>query len=130
MARSETGFSGGLQIPIQPDQAGGFRVIEGDDYVSQLIMTLASDGDSDNPFFKMGLGLEAVFANLSEGAWRAQQQRRIVEVFNRLSSQKIARLVGTQFTAGPGQGEFTIGIKFLSVETATERDVQITTRRK
>jgi len=130
LANSPTGFSGGLQVPLQPSQTGGFQVISGDDYVSQLIGVLVSDGDSENPFSRDGIGLEAVFSNLSFGGWRAKQHRKIVEVMQQLERAKIAKLVTTEWQAGPGEGEFSITIRYLSIETDTERDVKTVVRKR
>jgi hypothetical protein len=129
MATSTTGFSGGLQVPVQPDQGGGLKVIEGDQYVFQLITVLASDCDSDNPFLTMGLGLDAIFSQLSDAGWKAQQEKKIRDVFRDLERAKIAKFLKITWQAGPGPAEFTASVRYLSIETAKEGDVATTFRR-
>lgn len=129
MATSTTGFSGGIQVPAQPGQGGGFRLISGPTYVFQLVTILASDCDSDNPFLRVGLGLEAVFANLSDNGWRAQQERKIRDVFRDLARAQIARLIRVSFEPGPQPAQFTVSVRYLDIETAREVDVKTTLRR-
>lgn len=125
MARSSTGFSGGIMVPVQPGQDGGFRLVDGDEYVSQLIRGLVADCDCENPFLRIGMGLEAIFANVSDGGWRAQQQKKIVDVFRRLQRAQIAKLVNTEWSAGALAGEFNVTIRYLSIESSTEQDVAV-----
>lgn len=130
MAISPTGFSGGIQLPVRASQGGGFRLLSGDDYIAQLIALQAGDGDSENPFLDVGFALTAVFANLSDGAWKAQQQRKITELFARLQRAQLAKLVSTAWSSGPKPGEYTVLIRYLSIETNSENETPITLRRR
>lgn len=125
MARSPSNLSGGIQVPIQPGQNGGLRMLEGDDYINQLITILSLDGSCENPFSDVGFGLEAIFANMSDGGWRAQQQRKIEDTFKDLEREKVAKLLRTNWNSGPGEGEYTVVISYFSIETATENDVTV-----
>lgn len=127
MAQSETGFSGGMQVPAQTGRTGGFRLITGDDYVIQLVSNLAGDTESDNPFLQIGLGLEAVFSNLSEMGWRVQQKQKLTDLFRDLERAQIARLISIDFEEG--DAEVDAIVKFLSIETNKIIDVRTPLRR-
>jgi hypothetical protein len=125
----EAGFSGGMMVPPQPGQDGGFKLIAGDDYLFQLISILASDCDSDNPFLTIGLGLGAVFQNLSETGWRAQQTRKIQDVFQDLQRAQIAKFLSIDFGPGTEPGEMVATVRYLSIETGRERELTTNLRR-
>lgn len=129
MALSPTGFSGGMQVPVQTGRTGGFRLISGDDYVIQLISVLVGDTDSENPFLQIGFGLEVIFANLSDSGWRTQQKQKITDLFRDLERAQIAKLLGVEYEDGPGTAEVTAVVKFLSIETGKVLDVRTPLRR-
>lgn len=127
--QTEAGFSGGMMVPAQPGQDGGFKLVAGDDYLFQLISVLASDCDSDNPFLNIGLGLGAVFQNLSDPGWQAQQNQKIRDVFQDLQRAQIAKLLSVDFVPGLQPGEMTATVRYLSIETGRERELTTTLRR-
>ena len=128
--------SGGLELPIQASASGGFQPLTGDAYIKQLVRVLVADGDSDNPFQDVGFGIDAVFANLSDPAWKAQQRRKVKEVFDDLRTANLAKLDTVTFTK-PGdddaqglvEGEIAMNIRFISIESNAELDVLTTVRR-
>jgi hypothetical protein len=126
MAISPSHFTGGLQTPIQPAQNGGMRTIEGDDYIKLMIENLSTDCSCDNPFLDIGIGLDAVFSNMSDGGWRAQQQRKIENVFKDLQKAQLAKLISTDWRPGPGEAEYMVTIHYLNIETASESSVETT----
>ena len=125
----DAGFSGGILLPFQPNDGGGVKLVAGDDYLFQLITVLVSDGDSDNPFMRFGLGLDSIFANLSEDGWRAQQVRRVRDVFQDLERAQIARFVSMEFGVADGDGKATATIRYLSIETGQRAAVVTEIRR-
>jgi len=122
-------YSGGLRAPIRPSHTGGFEVISGDDYIIQLIQMHVADSDSDNPFQDIGFGLNAVFANLSDQGFMGQARYRTELLFRNLQKANIAKLMELTFADGEQEGESQMTIKFLSLETNTEREVTTTVRR-
>ena len=116
-------FSAGIAIPFTADNRGGVAVIEGDAYISQLIRTLAANSDSENPFLDVGIGIETIFANLSDGAWRAQARRQIEKVFATLERAQIARLLSVRVVDNedPTKPEEPAAVvRYVSIETETE----------
>ncbi len=131
MAISPNNFTGGLQLPLQPSRSGGLRLLSGDEYITQLIQSLVADDESDNPFLEIGLTIGTIFANLSDGGWRAQQQKRIKDLFLELERAQIAKLKSATFgdTAGNEPGTHQVTILYYSIETDTEQQVITTVRR-
>lgn len=117
-------------MPVQPSGAGGFRLVFGDEYITQLVVTLSSDCDSDNPFQSEGIALDAVFANAGDSAWKARVRRDIEGMFKKvLERQNLAKLIRLTFSAGESEGETVATLRYLSIESATEADVDIPLRR-
>jgi hypothetical protein len=125
-------FSGGIALPFGPDNRGGVALIEGDEYISQLIRVLASNGDSENPFLDVGIGLRAIFQNLDDPAYQAQLRREIEAVFDDLRRAQIAKLLSVSFAPSDdpnNPAEFIATVRYLSIETATEQQVDTPIRR-
>lgn len=126
---TETVYSQGIMVPVQPGRTGGFRLVRGDDYITQLILVLAGDADSENPFQDEGIGLRAVFANLSDPAWRSEVKAQIEVVFDVLHRDNLAKLADVSFLQGVVTGEVVVRISYLSLETNTVLEVETTVRR-
>ena len=124
-------FTGGLQAPLQANGSGGFRRLEGDEYLSQTIAILCGSGESDNPFNDgVGVGASAIFANASDLAWRAKTRREIEDVFRDLERARLAKLRSVDFLPSEDDpAETVVSIRYLSIETNTEQEVQTSLRR-
>jgi len=123
-------FSGGMAVPFSPDNRGGIALIDGDDYISQLIRGLTSNSESDNPFLEAGVAISAIFQNVSDPAWQGQVRQGIEEVFADLRRAQIAKLLSIQMAPSEEDpNEFVASIRYLSIETNTEQQVDTTIRR-
>lgn len=124
-------FTGGLQVPIQPNSSGGLRRLEGDEYLNQTIRVLCGDPDSDNPFNTgLGVGQSAIFANVSDFAWRSKARKEIEGIFEDLEAARLAKL--RSVTIEPSEddpSEMVARIRYLSIETNTEQEVFTSLRR-
>jgi hypothetical protein len=120
----------GIQVPVVPSGAGGFRLVSGDEYITQLVVTLSSDCDSDNPYQEEGIALDAVFALASDSAWKARVRRDVEAVFRKvLERQNLAKLIRVTFEPGATEGEYNMNLRYMSIESATEADVVVPLRR-
>lgn len=126
-------FAQGLAVPVKADASGGFARSKSDNYISQIIETNAGDTDSENPFqIDLGAGIQAVFANVSEGAFKALQKRKIEQIFKNLSAAKLATLKSISFRdreEGEPEGNFYMIVKWRSLETNTDQEVETTLRK-
>lgn len=127
-------FSGGILLPVQPNGRGGFKLIEGDDYLMQLVIMRAAPGESDNPFLDIGIGEGAIFQNASDAGWLSVQRTKIEAFFRNLERAQLARLKKVSFrpgdeSAGEDPADFFATIRFLSIETNTELEVDTAVRR-
>jgi hypothetical protein len=123
-------FSGGIAVPFSPDNRGGIAMVFGDDYISQLIRGLASNSESDNPFLDAGVAIGAIFQNVSDPAWQGQVRREIEAIFTDLQRAQIAKLLSV--TMAPSEtdpNEYVAQVRYLSIETNTEQQVDTTIRR-
>lgn len=105
-------------------------MICGDDYIIQTLRLRSGAVSSENPFQDDGIGIRAVFQNISDPGWIAQQRRQIELIFKQFERNNLAKLRSVSFkpsTTDPS--EFEAIIRFLSIETNTEREVPITVRR-
>lgn len=123
---SVTGEASGLALPFQASGEGGLKVMTGDEYIIQLVRTYAADCDSDNPFQNdMGIGLEAVFQVSSDPAWKGQVRRKMQQMFKQyLERTNLAVLKSVNFTKDT-EGEETMNVVFISVESNEELAVSI-----
>ena len=130
MPTEQNPFSGGIAVPFAPDSTGGVAKVFGDEYVSQLIQVLASNSEADNPYLDAGVALSAIFQNVSDPAWQGQVRQEIEDVFNQLQRAQIAKLLSIQMAPSEKDpNEFVASIRYLSIETNTEQQVDTTIRR-
>lgn len=123
-------FSGGIAVPFSPDNRGGVAVIFGDDYIAQLIRGLAANSESDNPFLNAGVALSAIFQNVSDPAWQGQVRREITNIFDDLHRAQIAKLLSVKMAVSETDpNEYVAQVRYLSIETNTEQQVDTTIRR-
>jgi hypothetical protein len=123
--------STGIASPVTAAGHGGFAIASGDDYIVQLIRDLAGDVDSDNPFQVEELGLRAVFQNLKDPAWRAQQRRRIEAIFAaHFEPAGLAKFKNARFQDGEEEGNVDMIVTYLSLETQQEIEVTTPIRRR
>jgi len=123
-------FSGGIAVPFSPDNRGGVAMIFGDAYISQLIRGLAANGESDNPYLNSGMALSAIFQNVSSSSWQGQIRREIQNIFDDLQRAQIAKLLSVQMVPSETDpNEYVAQVRYLSIETNTEQQVDTTIRR-
>lgn len=123
-------FSGGIQVPFSSSATGGVRILEGDEYLLQLVRTLCGDGDSDNPFNDgAGVGAGAIFQNVSDFAWKAKVRQEIEDVFKVLQKANLAKLRGIEIGPTADASEYAVIVAFLSIETNTTLEVDTSVRR-
>lgn len=131
MPNGTTGeFSSGILIPFQANGAGGIKLVDGDDYLRQIVRVRVAPGNSDNPFLSFGIADDAVFQNVSDTGWRSVIRRRIENFFQTLQRAQLVKLLSVAFqpsTTSPE--EFDAVIRFLSIETNTEQEVKTPIRR-
>lgn len=109
----------GLAIPIGPDQAGGSRVIDGDEQDLKLIKISLSDGDNTNAFQQdVPLGADMVF-NIEDARSKARIIRKIVEIFRGFQREKRFELKREtiKFGSGAEPGEVELEFRFLNLES-------------
>jgi hypothetical protein len=123
-------FSGGIQLPVQASGTGGLALVEGDDYIMQLIRTNMDDCENDNPFQQdLGIAVPNLFQNMEETAWKARMRKRTDDLFRRLRRDNLAVLKSVSFKpAEDEEGAVVMTIRFRSIETNTEHDLDLSFR--
>ena len=130
MPTEQNPFSGGIAVPFSPDNRGGVAMVFGDDYVAQLIRVLASNSETDNPFLDPGIAVSAIFQRVSDPAWQGQVRQEIEDVFGDLQRAQIAKLLSIEMAPSEEDpNEFVASVRYLSIETNTEQQVETTIRR-
>jgi hypothetical protein len=80
----------GIAIPFTV-KGGRLQMLEGNDYVRQLLMTALGNCDSENPFRDLGLGEFMIFGindQLSEGEIR----KKIEQIFETFEVDQLAKI--------------------------------------
>ena len=123
-------YSSGILVPFQGNEAGGIKLVDGDDYLRQIVRVRAAPGDTDNPFLGGGIADDAIFQNVSDPGWRSVVRRRIEDFFATLQRANLVKLLSVTFEPSDSvPEEYDAVIKFLSFETNTEQEVRTPVRR-
>ena len=118
-------FSGGIMVPVQAGASGGFKLLFGDEYLLQLVRTRAGVVTSNNPFQEVGIAARAVFQNISDPGWVARHRFEIQRMFVQFERAQLARLKSIDMAPHESNpAEYVATIKFVSIETESELEVQ------
>ena len=103
----------GIELPTRAKN-GRLRLLAGDEYIRQLVITAMQPGDSENPFQDLGIGEDMIFEindDLLEGEIRARAER----VFTILDRDQLARLESLRFERE--NGDLTMFVDYVDLET-------------
>lgn len=113
-------FASGISSPFRSDSDGGLALAEGEAYVEQLVLTALQVNESDNPFQDLGVTNYAVFKPSADPAWRLVMRRRIRTQMELLERDNLAKFVRIDFGGSDGNGNFTVEVTYLNLETQQE----------
>lgn len=112
-----------IKIPLEVKN-GKLKTIYGKDAVQQIVMFALSPSDNSNPFQQqIGIGYDAVFTDERN---IGIIYTRVERIMTRLETQNIAKLVpGGIDIQNMTDGEFSVKIKYVDLETDSEETVII-----
>jgi len=119
----------GLKIPLETAN-GRLKLLTGDDYIQQLVMTALGDGDSENPFQDLGLGEFMIFGindDLSDG----QIREKTIRLFTLLERDQLAKLGDPQtdifFEEDKGLAgvERKMNVLYINMETQERAELEV-----
>jgi hypothetical protein len=114
-------YAAGLSTPFRADTDGGALVVEGEEYVRQLILTAMGTNESDNPFQDLGVGEDSIFKVSADPRWKASLRRRIKAQLDLLDRENLARFVRLDMPQDSGSdGSYTVELTYLNLETQKE----------
>jgi hypothetical protein len=119
-------YASGISFPFRGDGDGGLAVTEGDEYIYNMVLGVVSPNDSDNAFEDLGGTEEMIFENPDDPAWRAAVRNRIRRQFQVLDRENLARLSSLKFLGTNEDGEYTIKIEYINLESTKKEDVDVT----
>jgi len=111
----------GIELPTRAVN-GRLKLLSGDQYVDQLVLTALGDGDSDNPFQDLGLGEFMIFGindALGEGEIRA----RVRSAFTLLEADQLAQLQQVSFESRAE--EKIMFLEYINLETGKRRELEV-----
>lgn len=96
-------------------------MLDGDDLITQYVMTYVADCSSDNPFQDLGIGERAIFRIADDPEWRADIRGRIKNMFDKyLVPSNLAKLQAVEFNT-TADGEVTMAVRYVSIESNEPR---------
>ena len=109
-------FASGFGVPIHGTSAGGFAIIEAEEYIQQQVMLAIGGGDSANPFQDFDL-TDIIFTNIDDPSWRTVVANRIRDRFHILELANLARFISLEFDNLPNDnGDLTVRVEYLNLE--------------
>ena len=118
-------YASGISLPFRPDGDGGVALAEGDPYIRGQVVATVSQNDSENPFQDLGGTESPVFQNPDDVEWRRVVRRRIERQFNELDTHALARLKRLRFRRGEADGELTVDLEYINLESTLNQDVTV-----
>lgn len=117
----------GIALPAKTIN-GRLQMLGGDDYISQLVMTMLGRSDSDNPFQDIGLGDWMIF-DINDRMTEGEIRERVVAGFKSLEVDQLARLDNPQkditFIRVDGTGELYMDLVYENMETQERVELEV-----
>ena len=118
-------YASGISLPFRGDGDGGVALSEADPYILGQVLATVSPNDSENPFQDLGGTESPVFQNPDDIEWRRVVRRRVERQFNELDKNNLARLKRLKFLRGDGNGNMTVDLQYINLESTLNRDVTV-----
>lgn len=111
----------GIELPTQVVD-GRLKLLSGNEYIEQLIVTGMGDNTSDNPFLDVGLGESMIF-DINDALTDAQIRVLVEGVFDSLEADQLARLSSLTFSSEGGQKKMYV--EYENLETGARPELEV-----
>jgi len=117
----------GIAVPAKAIR-GRLKLLGGDEYVTQLVMTMLGANDSDNPFQDIGLGDWMIY-ELNDQMTEGEIREQVIAGFRSLEVDQLAKLDDPQkdlvFTRTEESGELQLDLTYTNMETQERIELEV-----
>lgn len=117
----------GIKLPLETKN-GRLVLLEGDDYIEQLIFAALGDNESENPFQDIGLGQFMIFG-LNDSYTEGEIRERVEQVFASLEEDQLAKLStddeAITFVKETGTGKLKMFLEYVNIETQEQNEIEV-----
>lgn len=117
----------GIQLPLVVKN-GRLKLLDGDDYIAQLIAVALGDNESENPFQDIGLGEFMIFG-INDSYTEAEIRERVREVFESLEDDQLAKLEtddkAVTFERNVAAGTLSMFVSYVNLETQEQQELEV-----
>lgn len=111
----------GIELPTKAVN-GRLKMLGGDEYIEQLVMTMLGDGDSDNPFQDLGLGQFMIFG-INDAQQEGEIREKVKAGFAILQRDQLAKL--RKLTFDREGSESRMFVEYVNLETGERVELEV-----
>jgi len=118
-------MASGLDVPVSAGKDGGAVVVDGGEQIKKLLMIALRPCPSANPFQDLGLAGDIIF-RINDPLIESEITLEIERLFKFFETRKRARLASRPVYSRSKEGELTVEIEYVDLETSRAELLSLT----